>query len=169
MHVTDKPALEIIREFQDVAPVDVDGLANALGLKVSYVSLTDHVAGAISRTFRGTYEIKINSQHHRNRRRFTLAHEIAHYILHRDMIGDGVTDSKMYRSHLSNRYETQANRLAAEILMPKTLVETIFLHSGGSVEKCAAQFGVSTSAMAIRLIGLKLLPHREGTLAAQPN
>jgi Zn-dependent peptidase ImmA (M78 family) len=151
-----RPPIEIIREFQFAPPVDVDALAQALGLHVTYVLLSDHLAGSISKAG-DAYEIKVNKQHYRNRQRFTLAHEIAHFVLHRDMIGNGVTDNKLYRSHLSNYHETQANRLAADILMPKAQVELIFLHSGRSVEKCAMQFEVSRSAMEIRLKGLGLL------------
>jgi Zn-dependent peptidase ImmA (M78 family) len=34
--------------------------------------------------------------HHPNRQRFTLAHEIAHYVLHRDLVENGIVDDTMY-------------------------------------------------------------------------
>lgn len=59
--------------------------------------------------------IYVNKGHHVNRRRFTTAHEIAHFILHQDFIGDGIADDGLYRSKLSNAMEAQANKLAADI------------------------------------------------------
>ena len=92
-----------------------------LGLLVKKQSLGNEIAGQIVRdswrngnTGRSGFTIYINSDQHPNRQRFTLAHEIAHYILHRDLIEDGLIDDTMYRSSLSNFYETQANRMAAD-------------------------------------------------------
>jgi hypothetical protein len=51
---------------------------------------------------------------------------------HRDLIGDGLIDDGMYRSKLGGDYERQANRFAAEILMPPTRFENG--QSGGQAE-----------------------------------
>src|SRR3546814_3235070 len=59
------------------------------------------------------FAIYVNGSHPRVRRRFSIAHEIAHFALHRNLIGDGVTDDAMYRSNLSSAVEVQANRMAA--------------------------------------------------------
>src|SRR3546814_7195870 len=61
------------------------------------------------------FAIYVNGSHPRVRRRFSIAHEIAHFALHRNLIGDGVTDDAMYRSNLSSAVEVQANRMAADI------------------------------------------------------
>src|SRR3546814_15171584 len=68
------------------------------------------------------FAIYVNGSHPRVRRRFSIAHEIAHFALHRNLIGDGVTDDAMYSSNLSSAVEVQANRLAADILMPWHLI-----------------------------------------------
>src|SRR3546814_2493487 len=68
------------------------------------------------------FAIYVNGSHPRVRRRFSIAHEIAHFALHRNLIGDGVTDDAMYRSNLSSAVEVQANRMAADILMPWHLI-----------------------------------------------
>lgn len=52
----------------------------------------------------------------------TAAHELAHLLLHREEIGSGIEDDVLYRSSLSDRREHQANRLAADILMPEALL-----------------------------------------------
>lgn len=81
---------------------------------------------------------------------FTIAHEIAHYILHREKIGDKLTDNAMYRSKLSNVFERQANILASEILMPVHFVMQ-FIEENKSVPEMASLFKVSEAATRIRL------------------
>jgi len=85
-----------------------------------------------------------------------VAHEIAHYLLHRDQIGQGITDDALYRSSLSDSREAEANRLAADILMPRGAIATAVAKIGAVerdelVAKMADEFGVSEIAMRIRL------------------
>ena len=92
----------------------------------------------------------------KERQRFTIAHEIAHYLIHRDKIDAGVVDSVLYRSKLSSRTEAEANRLAADIVMPRHAVVAAVQDKGGSrsdrvVQDLANAFGVSKQAMAIRV------------------
>ena len=93
----------------------------------------------------------MNESHHKNRRRFTTAHEIAHFILHSDLIGDGIADVALYRNKLTNAVEAQANKLAADILMPWQLLNQQIENGVNSVLKLAEVFQVSESAMAIRM------------------
>lgn len=89
--------------FFHSAPVDLQGMADALGLSVNVsAKLPMDVSGSITRSASGKagYHIDINAAHSLNRKRFTLAHEIAHYLLHRDLIGDGIEDNGLYRSRL---------------------------------------------------------------------
>src|SRR3546814_18529596 len=71
------------------------------------------------------------------RRRFSIAHEIAYFALHRNLIGDGVTDDAMYRSNLSSAVEVQANRMAAGILMPWHLIREATDKGIDTVERLA--------------------------------
>ena len=70
------------------------------------------------------------------RKRFTIAHEIAHFILHSDQLVRGDIEETLYRGGLSDRLETEANKLAADILMPLSLIEKLIgegaLHRGAS-------------------------------------
>ena len=91
------------------------------------------------------------------RRRFTIAHEIAHYVLHRDLIGDSLVDNAMYRSSLADDYERQADSLAAKILLPADAVRMAY-RTTRSYAGLAAVFGVSTAAVRIRLKELRLDP-----------
>ena len=99
-----------------------------------------------------SYRITINALENNQRKRFTVAHELAHLLLHRDDIGDGITEDALLRSTLSNPQEAEANSLAAAILMPRYLVEFI---QDSTHERAAEVFarlcGVSEIAAKIRL------------------
>jgi Zn-dependent peptidase ImmA (M78 family) len=97
------------------------------------------------------YAIYVNDRHAATRRRFSIAHEIAHFALHRSLIGDGITDDALYRSKLSGPIETQANRMAADILMPWHLIRAATDSGLSSVEDLARHFEVSKSTMSIQL------------------
>lgn len=154
----DPTEFEIVKRFTETVPVKVGELAAELGLECLRTPLPPKVSGLIrpSATSRSRFEIKVNKYEVAERQRFTVAHEIAHFLLHRDDIGSGVVDSIMYRSSLTSRKEVEANRLAAEIIMPAKAVEQELRRLGGPqvpgiVDELAAIFRVSPSAMKIRL------------------
>jgi len=151
---------EIIARHQVVPPVNVAHLADALGVPVYYKDLGTAASAMIQRDpIRGRqsgFVIYLNSREPSVRQRFSLAHEIAHFVLHRDLIEQGVTDDTMYRSaELSSYYETQANQLAADILMPIRMVKRAH-ENEKSLSGLASLFQVSKGAMQIRLKGLHL-------------
>ncbi len=154
--IEDRSPIEIAAPFLSSAPVDLEGLAQALGIAVVRDSwMESEVAGKIERQGSG-YRITVNGSENARRQRFTLAHELAHYILHRDLIGDGITDSVMYRSSMSDDIERQANRFAADLLMPAGLVRQKFRSFSRAIAELAAVFDVSTEAMRIRMKDLRL-------------
>lgn len=152
---------EIVRRFTSSFPVKVGELAKELGLKVTRAPLPPKISGLIqpiqpSADAPAGFEIRVNKYEIPERQRFTVAHEIAHYLLHRDDIGSGVVDSIMYRSNLTSRKETEANRLAADIVMPARAVGRELERLGGQrtedvVEELATIFRVSVPAMKVRL------------------
>lgn len=151
--------LEIIRTHQSSVPIEVVPIAQALGLEVFRVDdWPENLSGAIISDGESGYAIYVNSQHSAVRRRFTIAHEIAHFVLHKDLIGDGIQDDGLYRSGLSNRIEAQANALAADILMPRALIRRYADENGidrDDVVRLAKAFNVSKDAMSIRLLGVQ--------------
>lgn len=147
----------IIQEHQHQAPVDVTALATALGLVVyeSY-DLPSGISGMICREQDGEaasgYAITVNAAEPYKRRRFTIAHECAHFLLHRDKIGEGLKDDAMYRSdNVTSQEEYQANNLAAELLMPRTLMSSAIRSGFNGVADLAGRFDVSEPAMKVRL------------------
>lgn len=153
--LTTPEKLEVIKRYQATAPVDVFAIARDLGIPVYvYDNWPDDLSGLIAKdaTYGGSsgYLIGVNGKHATTRQRFTVAHELAHFVLHEDQIGDGLTEDALYRSRLSNAVEAQANRMAADILMPWSLINEV-PPAEWSVKELARRMKVSPSAMAIRL------------------
>lgn len=147
-------ALDVVREHQKNLPVSTIDIANALGIKVYKVpNWPGDLSGMVRKNVDspGGFDIFVNQDHPETRRRFTIAHEIAHVILHPHLIGDGITDDALLRSGLSNAVEAQANRFAADILMPRDKLNECVAQGITSVAALAKAFNVSEQSMAIRL------------------
>lgn len=149
---------EIVERYLAESPVKLGEIARELGLQVFRSPLPPSVSGMIKPSDRveGTYEIKLNKYEVAERQRFTLAHELAHFLLHKQDIRAGVIDNIMYRSALTSRKEYEANRLAADIVMPKGAVSRELQARGGVATEDVAKelalvFKVSPPAMRIRL------------------
>lgn len=144
-----------IADHQDVAPVRLSELAKAFGIPVKAATLAPGISGEIRPGANG-FVIRINRHDPAKRQRFSVAHELAHFLLHADQIGTGISDDVLYRSSLSDRREAQANRLAADILMPDDLVrqQVEAAHEkgvGDLVLFLAEEFAVSEAAIRIKL------------------
>jgi hypothetical protein len=148
---------QIIAKYQASAPVDVIGIARELGVNVwAMHSMSPNISGKIFRDSLngGTsgFSIAVNANDSPLRQRFTIAHEIAHFILHRAQLEAGdLIDDTMYRSGLSTAEEVAANRLAAQILMPMELIQKLISQGVNDVQSLAVRFQVSLPAMKIRL------------------
>jgi Zn-dependent peptidase ImmA (M78 family) len=97
-------------------------------------------------------QIKLNSSSPLKRRRFTLAHEVAHLIL------ASVGSRGAHRSHASTELERACDAIAAELLMPLDEVRSLVPREG-SIEGLLAlgdRFGVSLHAAAVRVSQLGL-------------
>ncbi len=145
----------LIHEAISALPVRLGDLAQKLGVKVYKATLPAGISGEIKKMSDNEYIIRINRHEAIERQRFTLAHEIGHYILHRHLIGDGVVDDALYRSKLSSVVEHEANRFAADLLMPRNEVEDIlkqsWIDNDAMIRHAADKFGVSLQAAQIRL------------------
>lgn len=152
MSVAEKNFEAVLREHQQDAPIKVGQIAQSLGVRVVVSELPSGISGKLSCDAGGQWTIRVNRHEHKNRQRFTIAHEIAHFVLHRSEIKGELTDDTFYRSGLSERREWEANRLAAEILMPWHLLRRE-MQAGEkrTPAELADKFGVSEAAMHIRL------------------
>lgn len=156
--MTDNSNMEIVRRHLREIPVKLGALAADLGIEVFKSSLNPNISGLIepSDTAKSGFRIRINRHEPIVRQRFTLAHEISHFLLHRELIRSGVVDNTMYRSNLSSRHEIEANKLASIIIMPDAAVEKLKKELEGlpldqKVSKMAEKLRVSEPAMRIKL------------------
>lgn len=157
-------ATEILRKCGQLeAPVDVFAVAACLGAKVVPQVADPEISGALTRGPDGPV-IGFNATHSVTRKRFTVAHECGHLVLHDQPY---FLDRVFRRDHVSSEatdvFEIEANKFAAALLMPKAwLLEDL---SSGSeilrsedVEELARRYQVSQQAMTFRLenIGAQL-------------
>jgi len=116
---------EIIESHQTSLPIEVGAIAKQFGIKILKSTMKGKISGERRETD-GEVVIKVNRHDVKERQRFTIAHEIAHFLLHRDKISNGIVDDVLYRSSLSDELEREANRLAADIIMPAALIKSEF-------------------------------------------
>ena len=152
--------LAVIAQHLLDVPVPIGRIAEALGLEVLSLTLSPNVSGLIKLVSENPpkYEVQVNNTDAPVRQRFTVAHEVAHFLLHRNEIGvEGVTDSILYRSKLSDRKEVEANQLAAAILLPWSRVIAWHKTNFGcdplieNLDDIAKAFRVSSLAVGFRL------------------
>lgn len=143
-------------ETSDGYATDINQVAGLLGLKVFAASLPEGVSGKIVRDdsygSASGFVIFVDRDESNHRQRFTAAHEIGHFELHKDFIGDSLSDNYLYRSDsLSDKKEVEANKYAAALLMPYVKIQKAITEGFNTVESLAKQFEVSETAMAIRV------------------
>lgn len=150
-----------LTQYQQSAPTDVTGLCRDLGIACHGKTMPDEVSGYIERVGDYDYQIVYNKRHAPVRQRFTIAHELGHYYLHRDILGKGTGDTKAYRSEVPGHcnaditpwHETEANAFAADLLMPKNLIQG-WVKEGLGFEEIRSKLEVSQSALSFRLNNL---------------
>jgi Zn-dependent peptidase ImmA (M78 family) len=141
----------------DKVPVDPAQIAGSLGIKVVEAHLDADVAGAIQQKPGEQAIIFVSASDHGNRKRFTCAHEIGHFIKRsNDSETLGYIDYRDEAASMGTEEDERfANAFAAALLMPQRDVER--LHELGLTEDQMAQrFGVSQAAMVNRLKNLLL-------------
>jgi Zn-dependent peptidase ImmA (M78 family) len=137
-------------------PVDPWAVAEALGLVVVEEELRD-CDGCIATQGDLGVVVLSSSVEHRGRKRFTLAHEIGHFQLHRatlQFLGESASDIE---ANWVDERELGANVFASELLMPTELVTADFAHREPSfayIQALADRYAVSLTAAARRLVGV---------------
>lgn len=155
-HCLSESSKSIICKYQNELPVKLGEIAKEFGLIVKVATLSANISGEI-KEIDGVITIKINRHEVKARQRFTLAHEIAHFLLHRHLLKEGIQDDVLYRSKQSNAVEAEANRLAADILMPAIKTQALIdslrpdLEWEKVYEEVADCLLVSSTALKIKL------------------
>jgi IrrE N-terminal-like domain len=148
-----------------VPPVDVEELAASLcRLRVRAADDLGPIAGAAPPVqisgvlLPARWEIWVRRDEPAPRRRFTVAHEIGHHLLHSDGAAVLCRPADVQTAQASERArEREANRFAAELLMPEAMVREAADRDGPDPIALAGRFGVSDVAMGFRLVTLGYL------------
>lgn len=137
----------------DDAPVPIYERENQEGYKLILVK-----AGTV------IIDASLTNNRFDGRFRYTCAHELAHWVLHKELYtqnGEMAAMTEAVRSSESDKtVEWQADRLGSYLLMPKGVVKQAFYHNrncGMVIDKLAQIFAVSRKAMEIRLEEMRLL------------
>jgi Zn-dependent peptidase ImmA (M78 family) len=166
----EEKAADILKKHGIIeAPVPIDYIARQEGLRIVQSAFSGDVSGALLRSD-GVAGIAVNANQTSTRKRFTIAHELAHFLLNhrpdedhldweftvlrRDDKSAGGTDMR----------EIEANAYAANLLMPKEFLRADLarhLNRNGVLELSdedrvllAKRYRVSGIAMTYRLVNL---------------
>jgi Zn-dependent peptidase ImmA (M78 family) len=167
MTKAEREAVDLLDRFHIIRPpIPVEQIVKKLGATIELRPFQGQISGMLYRDDHRRV-IGVNSREPEVRRRFTVAHEIAHLVLHkgRQMIIDTPARYNLRRgvgSVASDREEVEANAFAAELLMPRDMVMAQWQQNTAKravppsqlVGELATKFDVSTQAMGYRLVNL---------------
>lgn len=200
------------KEYLQRSYVNIEGfITRYLGLNIEYANIAEEDKDKIGFISDGRMPIQIHNgrsivrviypkgtivldnylknESERNRRRFTMAHEVGHYLLEHinplQSIGAFCQSYDSERSYTVEEFaerlslnEIQADRMAAALLMPKSLVEKVYRQYMGNrsitvygeavlsssdkemMRKMAQALRVSYTALLIRLRNLRMFEYR---------
>lgn len=122
---------------EDKIPVNIEEKIRKENIELDKYcfDLKEDILGEIKKE-NGKFKINIQARDHYYRKRFTMGHELAHFILHKEILGDGVDDGKvgdklyrtMFRKNdkITSKEEVDANRYSAKLLIPDDLANYIY-------------------------------------------
>jgi Zn-dependent peptidase ImmA (M78 family) len=166
--VAEKAYTLLKTQGMDHPPINPSDIAKNLGIKIERAAFSDDLSGVLMRSD-GSAIIALNKSHHKVRQRFTIAHELGHFVLNHK--GDMFIDQKVLnkrdgRSSIAiDPQEIEANAFAASLLMPEEmlLAEVVKLVPDQTTDRreliglLAKTFDVSIQAIEFRLINLGLI------------
>ena len=138
------------------APVDLDKIAEILGFQIIPYPFPDQRNGMI--IVEGNIKaIGVNQSHPPSRQRYTIAHEIGHFVNGHEYYAPTTERKEILFYDHSFQQEREADAFAAELLMPKHFLEKDLSEIGFDIPKLIEKYKVSEQAMRIRLVSLKLV------------
>ncbi|TDK38595.1 ImmA/IrrE family metallo-endopeptidase [Rhizobium deserti] len=139
-------------------PVDPEAIAEAMGVDVVYAHFSPGIKDKVSGFIQfDPLQIVVNKEIHPNRMTFTIAHELAHFLMHKPY-----AESNDYRvMPRQNEYsvrkppeEQEADCFAAELLVPEKMLKAY--KDFASTRELARIFAVSEDVILNRLKSLRV-------------
>lgn len=147
------------QQFGYVAGGDIHAFVGRIGGKVMVADtlLTDPArSGSLYVEAPEDFRVVLPAHTGPSRDRFTIAHELGHYVLHYLWDPAKAGGRMMATRRGSDRIEWEANWFAAAFLMPADEFRKEYTRLAGDIELLARQFGVSPSAADVRAKALGL-------------
>lgn len=136
------------RGFVKKYTVDVEALVRGHGIEIRMEDLQSSISGYLKK-INNKWVIGVNKNHHKKRQRFTIAHEFAHFCLHKTD-GGYFEDTTFFRHENDSSLEYKANEFAAELLMPEDLISHAIDEGIKRLVDLAESFCVSVQAIKFR-------------------
>lgn len=145
--------------------INIEAIVKSNDIAIKKEDLPVAISGYLKK-IGGIWTIGINKNHHDRRQRYTLAHEFAHYCLHKsDKESDKgfFEDTVFYRDENLTSIEYAANTFAANLLMPEDMVRELIKTGITTIKELSEKFNVSTLAMKNRVksLGYKIKDDEE--------
>ncbi len=150
--IEEKVSIILKKVNVDEPPIDVEKVAAFFGLPIVYYpNFPDSISGTIIKD-EDLLAIGINENHAEVRQRFTIAHEIGHYVMGHDenKILDDTFDK-------NSEKEKEANVFAGELLIPYHILKRDLDREVSDIPSLAKRYNVSEQAMSIRLLETSLI------------
>ncbi|EEO34012.2 hypothetical protein MBAG_02964 [Coprobacillus sp. D7] len=160
-----------IREMFELkeTPTQIANILNKVGFKIFSLDMDDNLSGriGIAKEFEkmlGSRKIlQINSKDNRGHQRFTMAHELGHYIFDYNGHEEYANAYSLAEDDVNSPGEMRVNRFAAALLMPKNIFidkyiarKTLGLDEVSICKSLAEEFEVSETAVSKRIVELGL-------------
>jgi Zn-dependent peptidase ImmA (M78 family) len=161
----------LARHHVSEGAVPVEKIVRSFGIEIKLDAVDDDLSGFLVRENKGQKRslIGANKSHHPHRQRFTIAHELGHFLLHEGETVHLDEYRQAFTINLRDKHsaqgedndEREANLFAAELLMPvKFLMNDLsgkdldLLGDSALLDKLAKKYKVSTQALTFRLANL---------------
>lgn len=146
---------EVYNSEKITPPIDLGKIAQKFNVSLQKVKFKE--PDAIGQFDRSKNAIYVTNGEFLPRMSFTIAHELGHFILHKEKLKETFWRFDFLNLDIQDKKEeAEANVFAASLLMPKNLVFS-WWNKTKDVSVLASVFGVSQLAMQYRLKNLDLL------------
>jgi Zn-dependent peptidase ImmA (M78 family) len=155
-------ARKLLEQFGIVRPAQIclEDIAWALGLEVMIGPLKGAEAHLVRVGESGAITVS-DSIPEEGRQRFAIAHELGHWLLHREVSQAFLCTATDMRDYRASGPELEANTFASELLIPKFMVDPNLLTAEpefATIRKIRDEFNVTLTAAAVRYVGITRQP-----------
>lgn len=145
---------ELIDELKALSyapfPIDLEAIYKLYNIEIIYEAMDKEISGILEKR-RSGWIVFVNQWHHLHRQRFTLAHELAHFFLHRNIMQKFTDVSYFSRTNEKrSKMEIEADQFAANLLMPKEIFIEQIESGNNSISNLSDIFKVSMLAVKFR-------------------